>query len=57
MIAHVEGVLESKNPHQIIIDVNGIGYFLNISLHTYEKVPSKGKVRLFTHLIVREDGG
>ena len=55
MIAHVEGVLESKNPHQIIIDVNGIGYFLNISLHTYEKVPSKGKVRLFTHLIVRED--
>ena len=55
MIAHVEGVLESKNPHQIIIDVNGIGYFLNISLHTYEKVPSNGKVRLFTHLIVRED--
>ena len=55
MIAHVEGILESKSPNQIIIDVNGIGYFLNISLNTFEQIPSKGKLRLYTQLIVRED--
>ena len=55
MIAHIEGILESKSPNQIIIDVNGVGYFLNISLNTFEHVPSKGKLRLFTQLIVRED--
>ena len=36
MIAHIEGILESKSPNQIIIDVNGVGYFLNISLNTFE---------------------
>tara|TARA_B100000497_G_C7465354_1_gene287178 strand:+ start:96 stop:677 length:582 start_codon:yes stop_codon:yes gene_type:complete len=55
MIAHIEGILESKSPNQIIIDVNGVGYFLNISLNTFEQVPSKGKLRLYTQLIVRED--
>ena len=55
MIAHIEGILESKSPNQIIIDVNGVGYFLNISLNTFELVPSKGKLRLYTQLIVRED--
>jgi len=55
MIAHIEGILESKNPSQVIIDVNGVGYCMNISLNTYESLPSKGRLRLFTHLIVRED--
>jgi Holliday junction DNA helicase RuvA len=55
MIAHIEGILESKSPNQIIIDVNGVGYFLNISLNTFEQVPTKGKLRLYTQLIVRED--
>lgn len=55
MIAHVEGILESKIPGQVIIDVNGIGYLLNISLHTYDTLPSKGRLRLYTQLIVRED--
>ena len=55
MIAHIEGILESKSPNQIIIDVNGVGYFSNISLNTFEQVPSKGKLRLYTQLIVRED--
>ena len=55
MIAHIEGILESKSPNQVIIDVSGIGYFLNISLNTYELLPSKGKLRLYTQLIVRED--
>ena len=55
MIAHIEGILESKTPTHVVIDVNGVGYMLNISLNTYDSLPSKGKLRLFSHLIVRED--
>ena len=55
MIAHIEGILESKIPTHVVIDVNGVGYLLNISLNTYDALPSKGKLRLFSHLIVRED--
>jgi Holliday junction DNA helicase RuvA len=55
MIAHIEGILESKSPQHLIIDVNGVGYFMNISLNTYESLPSKGKLRVYTQLIVRED--
>ena len=55
MIAHIEGILESKIPTQVVIDVSGVGYMLNISLNTYDQLPLKGKLRLFSHLIVRED--
>ena len=55
MITHVEGILETKSTNHVVIDVNGIGYLINISLNTFEKIPSKGKIRLFTKLIVRED--
>ena len=55
MIAHIEGILESKTPTHVVIDVNGVGYSLSISLNTYDSLPSKGKLRLFSHLIVRED--
>ncbi len=55
MITHVEGILESKKPTQVIIDVNGIGYSLNISLNTFDVLPSKGRLRLHSHLIIRED--
>ena len=55
MIAHIEGILESKTTSNVIIDVNGVGYSLNISLNTYDSLPSKGKLRLYSHLIVRED--
>ena len=55
MITHIDGILEEKNPAYIIIDVNGIGYFLYITLHTYSDVPEKGRIRLLTQFIVRED--
>ena len=55
MITHIDGILEEKNPAYIIIDVNGIGYFLYITLQTYGDVPEKGRIRLFTQFIVRED--
>lgn len=55
MITHIEGILEEKNPAYVIIDVNGVGYFLHISLTTFSDLPDKGKLRLYTHLSIRED--
>ena len=55
MIAHIDGILETKMPTYVVLDVNGIGNQLFISLNTFENIPSKGRMRLFTQLIVRED--
>ncbi len=55
MITHIDGILEEKNPAFTIIDVNGVGYLLYNTLHTYSDIPDKGRVRLLTHFIVRED--
>ena len=55
MITHIDGILEEKNPAFTIIDVNGVGYLLYNTLHTYSDLPEKGRVRLLTHFIVRED--
>lgn len=56
MIAYLEGKLTHKETHLAIIDVNGVGYAVRISLHTYEKLPPlESKVKLYTHLQVRED--
>ncbi len=55
MITHIDGILEEKNPAFTVVDVNGVGYMLNISLTTYSDLPDKGRVRLFTHLAIRED--
>ncbi|MEM7086464.1 MAG: Holliday junction branch migration protein RuvA [Bacteroidota bacterium] len=55
MITHIQGRLVEKNPTDIVIDCNGVGYFLNISLHTFSQLPNTENVKLFTHLQVRED--
>lgn len=55
MITHIEGRLVEKNPTEVIIDCNGVGYFVNISLHTFSQLPVSENVKLFTHLLVRED--
>lgn len=55
MITHIDGILEEKNPAFAVIDVNGVGYFLHITLTTFSNLPDKGRVRLFTHLSIRED--
>ncbi len=56
MYEFLEGKLESKNPTEIVIDVNGIGYLLKISLSTYQNIPDAGsKVKLKCYLHVRED--
>jgi Holliday junction DNA helicase RuvA len=56
MIASLTGVLKSKNPTEVLIDVNGVGYSVTIPFSTYEKLGAvESKVTLLTHLHVRED--
>ena len=55
MITHIQGRLAEKNPTDVVIDCNGVGYLLNISLHTYSQIPNQEQVKLFTHLQVKED--
>jgi len=55
MITHIQGKLTEKNPTDVVIDCNGIGYLLNISLHTYSQIPDSENIRLYTHLQVKED--
>jgi Holliday junction DNA helicase RuvA len=55
MIAYIEGRLAHKEPAYVIIDVNGVGYEIRISLQTYSALPEGEKCRLYTHFHVRED--
>ena len=55
MITHIEGKLVEKTPTHVIIDCNGIGYFINISLHTFSQIPDQEAIKIFTHLQVKED--
>ncbi|UNY99260.1 Holliday junction branch migration protein RuvA [Zhouia spongiae] len=55
MIEHIKGRLVEKNPTYVVIDCNGVGYFINISLHTFSHLPLDESIKLFTHLQVRED--
>lgn len=55
MITHLEGRLVEKNPTDVVIDCNGVGYFINISLHTFSQIPDRENLRLYTYLQVRED--
>ena len=55
MITKIEGRLTEKNPTHIIINCNGISYFINISLYTYEQLPDDEFISIFTHLQIKED--
>lgn len=55
MITQLTGKLVEKNPTNVIIDCSGVGYFVNISLHTFGLLKSDENIKLFTHLQVRED--
>lgn len=55
MIAYLKGKLVHKDPTHLIIDVNGVGYHVNISLHTYSQVKDTEDIRLSTYMHVRED--
>jgi Holliday junction DNA helicase RuvA len=55
MIAHLQGKLVEKNPTEVIIDCGGVGYHVNISLHTYSLLPNTEAIKLFTYLQIKED--
>jgi holliday junction DNA helicase RuvA len=55
MYEYIQGKLVEKNPAYAVVDVNGIGYLLNISLHTYSQLREDEQCTLYTHLVVRED--
>lgn len=55
MIAFLKGKFVHKTPSHVFIDVNGVGYEVQISLNTYSKIQDQNDGILQTHLIVRED--
>jgi Holliday junction DNA helicase RuvA len=55
MIEYLDGKITAKTPTYIVIDINGLGYHVNISLHTYEKVSQLDKVRVFIQPVIKED--
>jgi Holliday junction DNA helicase RuvA len=55
MITHIRGKLVEKNPNNVIVECNGIGYILPISLQTFSNIPDRENIKLHTHLIIRED--
>lgn len=55
MIGHLKGQIISSKPTQIILDVNGVGYKVGISINTFEKIVDKNEVSLFIHTQVKED--
>lgn len=56
MIGRIKGVLLEKAPPQIIVDVHGVGYEIDVPMSTLYNLPETGaEVTLFTHFVVRED--
>ncbi|QQL48784.1 Holliday junction branch migration protein RuvA [Mucilaginibacter ginkgonis] len=56
MYDYIEGKLAFKSPAYAVIDINGLGYHINISLNTYAKLGDNNRFKLFTWLHVKEDG-
>jgi Holliday junction DNA helicase RuvA len=56
VIGRIHGKLVEKRPPQIVVDVQGVGYELDVPMSTFYQLPATGaEVSLFTHLVVRED--
>ncbi len=56
MIGYLTGKIISKRPTQLLLDVNGVGYLLLISINTFDKIPEIGEtISLYTYLSVKED--
>lgn len=55
MITRISGKLIEKQPTHVIIEANGIGYFINVSIHTSSKILDEIQLKLYTHLQIRED--
>ena len=56
MIGRLSGILREKNPPQVLLEVEGVGYEVDVPMSTFYNLPGTGeRVVLFTHLVVRED--
>lgn len=55
MITQIRGRLVEKSPTEVVVDCNGVGYLLHISLNTFSNLPDHENVILYTHLSIRED--
>jgi Holliday junction DNA helicase RuvA len=55
LIAYLNGLITHKTPTFIYVDCNGVGYHVNISLHTYSRLEKLEKIKIFTYLNVKED--
>ena len=56
MIGRLTGVIAEKSPPQVLVDVNGVGYELDVPMSTFYNLPGLGeRTTLLTHFVVRED--
>jgi Holliday junction DNA helicase RuvA len=55
MYDYIKGKLTERNPAYAVLESNGVGYLLNISVHTYAQLKDEELCRLFTHLVVKDD--
>ncbi|MGL4667621.1 MAG: Holliday junction branch migration protein RuvA [Saezia sp.] len=56
MIGRLRGLLAEKNPPQLLVDIGGVGYIVDVPMSTYYNLPDLGKeVTLLIHFVVRED--
>ena len=55
MITHLKGKLVEKSPTNVVVEVDGIGYWVNISLTTFSQIPDNENIKLYTHLQIKED--
>ena len=55
MISYLKGQITFKSPTYLVVEVAGVGYHINISLHTYSQIERQERVKILTHLQVRED--
>ena len=55
MITYIKGRLCEKTPTSVVIEANGIGYIINISLSTFSQIPDNENIKLYTHLQIKED--
>ena len=55
MITQIEGKLVEKHPTHVVVNCNGLGYEVHISVHTFSQLPDEEYIKLHTHFHVRED--
>ena len=56
MYAYLQGKFIDKTPTQVYVDIQGVGYEVNISLNTYSHIQKMDQGKLFTYLQIKEDG-